>query len=114
MKIQSDKVHFLNCHVAAFTYNEGCEVFDKLKIGKEVQLVREDENVHDHKAVAIFFNKKHIGYIPRQLNETIAMFLDLGYSDIFEARIQSVDPTAHPEQQVSIVIYLKRRKQEQA
>jgi hypothetical protein len=42
------------------------------------------------------------------------MFLDLGYSDIFEARIQSVDPTAHPEQQVSIVIYLKRRKQEQA
>ena len=70
MRIKSDKEHFLSCNVAAFTYNEGCEVFDKLKIGKEVQLVREDENVHDHKAVAIFFGKKHIGYIPRQQNET--------------------------------------------
>jgi len=110
MRIKSDKEHFLSCNVAAFTYNEGCEVFDKLKIGKEVQLVREDENVHDHKAVAIFFGKKHIGYIPRQQNETISRFMDLGYADIFEARIQSVDPAAHPEQQVSIVIYLKRKE----
>ena len=80
MRIKSDKEHFLSCNVAAFTYNEGCEVFDKLKIGKEVQLVREDENVHDHKAVAIFFGKKHIGYIPRQQNETISRFMDLGYA----------------------------------
>ena len=43
------------------------------------------------------------------MNETIAKFLDLGYEDIFEGRIQSVDPTAHPEEQVSVVIYLKRK-----
>ena len=110
MRIKSDKEHFLNCNVAAFTYNQGCEVFDKLKVGKEVQLVREDENPHDHNAVAIFFGKTHIGYIPRRENDAIAKFFDLGYGDIFEARIQSVDPTAHPEEQVSIVIYLKRKE----
>ena len=110
MKIKSDKEHFLSCNVAAFTYCSGCEVFDQLKIGKKVRLVREDENPHDHKAVAIFFGDTHIGYIPRQQNEAIAKFLDLGYGDIFEARIQSVDPTAHAEQQVSIVIYLKRKE----
>ena len=110
MRIKSDKEHFLNCNVAAFTYYQGCEVFDKLKVGKEVQLVREDENPHDHNAVAIFFGKTHIGYIPRRENDAIAKFLDLGYGDIFEARIQSVDPTAHPEEQVSIVIYLKRKE----
>ena len=110
MKIKSDKEHFLSCNVAAFTYCNGCEVFSQLKIGKKIRLVREDENVHDHKAVAIFFGDTHIGYIPRQQNETTSKFLDLGYADIFEAKIQSVDPTAHPEQQVSIVIYLKRKE----
>ncbi len=110
MRIKSNKEHFLSCNVAAFTYNQGCEVFDKLKVGKEVQLVREDENPYDHNAVAIFFGKTHIGYIPRRENDAIAKFLDLGYGDIFEARIQSVDSTAHPEEQVNIVVYLKRRE----
>jgi hypothetical protein len=110
MKIKHDKEHFLSCNVAAFTYCEGVEVFSQLKVGKKVRLVREDENPHDHKAVAIFFGDTHIGYIPRQQNETIAKLLDLGYDDIFEARIQAVDPTAHPEQQVDIVIYIKRKE----
>ena len=73
-------------------------------------LVREDENPYDHNAVAIFFGETHIGYIPRRQNESIAKFLDLGYGDIFEARIQSVDAAAHPEEQVNIVIYLKRKE----
>ncbi len=109
MRIKTNKEHFLSCNVAAFTYHEGCEVFDKLKVGKRVTLVREDENPYDHNAVAIFFGETHIGYIPRRQNETIAKFLDLGYGDIFEARIQSVDSVAHPEEQVSVVIYLKRK-----
>ena len=109
MRIKSDKEHFLSCNVAAFTYNQGCEVFSQLKVGKKIRLVREDENPYDHNAVAIFFGDTHIGYIPRRQNETIAKFLDLGYEDIFEGRIQSGDPTAHPEEQVSVVIYLKRK-----
>ena len=55
MRIKTNKEHFLSCNVAAFTYHEGCEVFDKLKVGKRVTLVREDENPYDHNAVAIFF-----------------------------------------------------------
>ena len=55
MRIKSDKEHFLSCNVAAFTYNQGCEVFSQLKVGKKIRLVREDENPYDHNAVAIFF-----------------------------------------------------------
>lgn len=110
MKIKSDKEHFLSCYVAGFTYHNGCEIFDKIKIGKKVRLIREDENEYDHKAVAVFFGDKHIGYVPRQQNSKLTQFIDLGYEDIFEARIQSIDPTAHPEQQVSIVIYIKRKE----
>ena len=110
MKIKHDKEHFLSCNVAAFTYCDGVEVFSQLMVGKKVRLVREDENPHDHNAVAVFFGDTHIGYIPRQQNETIAKLLDLGYADIFEARIQAIDPAAHPEKQVDIVIYIKRKE----
>ena len=110
MKIKHDKEHFLSCNVAAFTYCDGVEVFSQLKVGKEVRLVREDENPHDHNAVAVFCGDTHIGYIPRQQTETISNLLDRGYADIFEARIQAVDPTAHPEQHVDIVIYIKRKE----
>ena len=79
MKIKHEKEHFLSCNVAAFTYCEGVEVFSQLMVGKKVRLVREDENPHDHKAVAIFFGDTHIGYIPRQQNETISKLPDLGY-----------------------------------
>lgn len=110
MKIKSNKEHFLHCNVAAFTYCHGCEVFDQLKIGRKIRLVREDENEHDPKAVAVFFGDTHIGYVPKMQNEMLAKFIDMGWGDLFEGRIQSVDPTAHPEEQVNIIIYLKRKE----
>lgn len=110
MKILKEKEHLLSCNVAGFTYAHGCEVFDQLKIGKKLRLVREDENPHDHRAVAVFFADTHIGYIPRQHNEMLSKFLDMGWSSLFEARIQAVDPSAHPEEQVSLVLYLKRKE----
>lgn len=110
MKIKSDKEHFINCNVAGFTYHEGCEVLNQMKFGDVVTLVREDENEHDSKAVALFFNDVHIGYIPRNENDMLAKLMDLGWGEMFEARIQSLDPTAHPEHQIGVIVYIKRRK----
>lgn len=102
------KRHFMSCNVAGFTYHDGCEVFDQLKIGSPLRLVRDEENEYDHNAVAVFFGDTWLGYVPRQRNEQLAMFMDLGYEDIFEARVQQLNPQAHPEQQVGMVIYVKK------
>ena len=59
MKIKKTKELFLSCNVAGFSHYEGCIVFDQLKIGSQLQLVREDENAYDHDAVAIFFGDSH-------------------------------------------------------
>ena len=85
-------------------------VFNELKVGTELRLVREDENPHDKNAVALFFGETHIGYIPKHVNDELAKFLDLGYDDIFETRIQAIDPTADLEHQVDIIVYIKRKK----
>lgn len=110
MKIKSNKECFTNCNVAGFTYYEGCEVLGEMKVGEKVQLVREDENYHDHYAIAVMYNDKHIGYIPRSENRQLAKFIDLGWGEIFEARIQTIDLIAHPEDQLGIIIYVKRKE----
>ena len=106
-----DKIPFITCNVAAFSHYKGEEVFDLLKADKKIRLVREQENKFDHNAVAVYFGDTHIGYIPRQLNSALAKLLDMGHADIFESLIDSVNPNAHPEQQVQIIIYLKRKQQ---
>lgn len=107
---KKDKLPFLTCNVAAFSHYKGEEIFDLLKIGKKIRLIREADNKYDHNAVMVFFGDTHIGYIPRQLNSALAKLLDMGYADCFEARIKTVDPNAYPEQQIEIIIYLKRKE----
>ena len=111
MKIKKQKELFLSCNVAGFAHYEGCVVFNELKIGTPLLLVREDENSYDHDAVAIFYGETHIGYVPSSKNEQLATMLDLGHSDLFETYVQSIDSTAHPEQQVHVGIFVKAKEE---
>ena len=111
MKIKKQKELFVSCNVAGFTHYDGCVVFNELKIGTPLQLVREDENAYDHDAVAIFYGNTHIGYVPSSKNEQLTSMLDLGHSDLFEVYVQSIDPTAHPEEQVHIGIFVKAKEE---
>jgi hypothetical protein len=98
--------HFANFHIAGFTYNDGPVIFNELKIGTILQLQRDANNQYDAKAVAINYGEHKLGYIPRNENDAISKLLEQGYSDIFEVRIQSINPTDNPEQQVKVIVYL--------
>jgi hypothetical protein len=78
-----------------------------LKVGSRLQLVRERENRFDPHAVAIYYGEYKLGFIPRGENELIAKFMDLGYAEIFDCRIQCISPDAHPEKQVRAVVFLR-------
>lgn len=108
MKIVENKRHYLHFTIAGFAYHNGCEVFDKLHIGTKLQLVREDENAFDSNAVAIFYQDQMLGYVPRAFNSELALLLDMGHGDIFEARVQSLNPMLVPEEQVGVIIYVLR------
>ena len=105
---KSKNLHFAHFDIAGFSYWEGCMVMNQLKIGDEVQLVREENNKFDPYAVAIMFDGYKLGYIPRTNNEQFCALMDQGHSIIFEARIQRITPDSHMEHQVSVIVYLKR------
>ena len=92
--------------IAGFTYWNGLEVIDKLKVGKKIDMQVEDENDFDPKAVALLYKGKKLGYIPRRDNAQISQLLYFGH-EIFVTRISQVNLEAHPEQQIRVVIRLK-------
>lgn len=117
--MEAKKKFFKDCHLAGRMYYDADEVWDKLKVGTVLQLVRDKENGHDPDAVAVMFYDAeaddvfHIGYIPRTDNEIIAAFLDMGWTDVFECRIRKIKEDAHPEYQIYLTIKIKRNKIEQ-
>ena len=112
------KKFFMDCHLAGRKYHDADEVWDTLKVGTELQLERDLDNRYDPDAVAVMFNDEElddtfcIGYIPRTSNETLAAFLEMGWTDAFECRISKIKEDAHPEYQIYLTIKIKRNKKQ--
>lgn len=111
------KKYFMDCHLAGRMYHDADEVWNQLKVGTKLRLVRELDNRHDPNAVAVVYDDKEheeevcIGYIPRTDNEVIALLLEMGWTPLFECRICQVNPEAHPERQIHLAIKVKRNKE---
>jgi hypothetical protein len=71
--------------VAGFQFHEGKRVWDQLKVGDALALVREPDNPFDAAAIRLEWNGRKIGYVPRQENGALARELDAGKT--VEARI---------------------------
>ena len=115
--MEAKKKYFMDCHLAGRMYHEADEVWDKLKVGTKVALVREADNRYDPNAVMVCYNDQDndeqvcLGYIPRSPTNTIALMMDMGYTNILEGRISHIDERAHPEQQVHLTVKIKRREE---
>ena len=101
--------HYATFYIAGFTYWDGVEVFDELKVGTELKLEVEPTNGHDPNAVKILFNETMLGYIPRGENEEISKFLQLGYSGLFSTKISRINPEAHSEKQICVTIKINKK-----
>lgn len=109
------KLYYKECRVAGRQYYEAAEVWDKLKVGDLLELEHEADNRHDADAVAVLYRDPdtdelfQLGYVPRGENHELALFLQMGHAPIFECRLARKNPDEHYEQQLTIVIKIKRR-----
>lgn len=119
--MKAKKLFFMECHLAGRKYHDADEVWEELKVGTKLKLVRDTDNRHDPDAVAVVYEKPCndceseneeylLGYIPCDENEQIALLFDAGWSEIFECRINKINPEAHPENQIRITIRVKKRE----
>lgn len=99
------KEHLAHFDIAGFTYYDGTDAFENLKIGTKLQLKIDYDNKFDARAIAIYHNDFKLGYVPRSENRIIYKLLKISFEGL-ETKIQRIDATAHPENQVSVIIHL--------
>jgi hypothetical protein len=103
--------NLLDCHIAGFTYYEGLDVMDELRLGAVVTLKAEPENPYDPNAVVIYFEDTKLGYIPQAKNAMVSLMLHFGYGEFLEARINGLNREATPESQFRIVVKLRDNRE---
>ena len=101
---------YLNFNIAGFSHYEGAFVFSKLKIGTPLQLINDEKNKYDAEAVAIYLKDKKLGYVPSSLNTTIYKILKMQHYDVFDVVVTQLAPEEHPEQQVRVAVFIKKKK----
>ena len=86
----SREIFLLDIVVAGTTHCEHIdEVFPQLEKGLVLRMQRHPENKHDENAIAVYYEKVRIGWVPRELNLIISRLMDAGKA--FFCRIENVE-----------------------
>ena len=91
--------------VAGFQFHEGKRLWDQLKVGDALTLVREPDNAHDARAVRVEWNGHMLGYVPRAENDAVARQLDRGNK--LEARIVRLTRHHDPWKRIEFEVFLR-------
>ena len=90
---------------AGLSHHEAKGVWDQLKVGDPLTLVRESDNPNDANAVRLDWSGHKLGYIPRTDNEAIARQLDRGNK--LEARISRLGQYRNHRRKLEVEVYLR-------
>ena len=90
---------------AGLSHHEAKAVWDQLKVGDSLTLVREPDNWNDANAVRVDWSGHQLGYIPRTDNEVIARQLDRGNK--LEARISRLGQYRNHRRKLEVQVYLR-------
>ena len=89
---------------AGLRYHEAKAVWDQMKDGDTLDLVREPENPYDLSAVRVDWNGHKLGYIPRTQNEAVARQIDRG--NRLEARITKLTKYRNHRRKLEFEVFL--------
>lgn len=88
--------------LAGFQYHQGGKLWENMKVGDALQLVREPDNPYDPRAIRVDWQGHKLGYVPRRENADIARLMDKGAR--LEARISRLLESRDPWQRIRFEI----------
>lgn len=90
--------------LAGFQYYDGKVLWDNMRVGDGLTLVREPQNPHDANAVRVEWKGQPLGYVPRRDNSDVARQMDRGAP--VQARIVNLKEARNPWQRVEFEIFI--------
>ena len=101
----SREIFLLDIVVAGTTHcPEIDKVFPHLEKDLVLRMQRQPDNKYDENAIAIYYEKIRIGYVPRELNLIISRLMDAGKA--FFCRIEDVELVDDYWVKISAKIYM--------
>jgi hypothetical protein len=100
----SARIVVQNAPLAGFVYYDGKAVWEKMKPGDRLTLVRDPANPHDPNAIRIEWQGNMLGYVPRKDNADLARQMDFGAPA--EARITALNKASNGRNRISYEIYV--------
>jgi hypothetical protein len=100
----SARIVVQNAPLAGFVYYDASAVWDEMKQGDRLTLVREPGNAYDVNAVRLEWNGRMLGYVPKRDNADLARQMDHGAP--VEARITELKRAPNGRHRISYVIYV--------
>jgi hypothetical protein len=104
--VQAESVKLLvqSSPLAGFQYHAGAALWEELRVGDALMLVREPQNPHDARAVRVEWRGQQLGYLPRAENEAVAAAMDRG--ERVEGRIAALVQHRNPWRRVRIEVFI--------
>ena len=90
--------------LAGFQYYEGKGLWEMMRVGDPLALVREPRNPHDANAVRVEWRGEMLGYLPRRENADVARQMDHGAP--VKARIVRLTEARNPWQRIRFEVYV--------
>lgn len=90
--------------LAGFQYHAGATLWERMREGDALDLIREPDNPHDQRAVRIEWQGQKLGYLPRRENAAVAGAMDGG--ERVEARIARLREHKNPWQRILIEVFV--------
>ena len=104
IKPLSREIHLFDSYIAGTSYIKDEEVFDDLKEGDKVILMREPNNHFDEKAILVLdTHNRKLGYVPEVDNTVFSKLMDAGKCLI--GKVTQVGPKGS-FRQINISIYM--------
>lgn len=98
------KVLVQSSPLAGFQYHAGSALWDELRVGDTLVLIREPDNRHDVHAVRVEWRGRMLGYLPRAENRGVAAEMDRGGNVV--ARIARLMSHPNPWRRLLIEVFV--------
>jgi len=85
----SHRLHLQDCRIAGSHHCECHKVLAHLRVGDALRLRRQSDNLHDERAIEVFWRNHKLGYLPRLDNAAAASLADRAHA--LHAEILGVD-----------------------
>ena len=103
-RADSIKILVQSSPLAGFQYYAGTVLWETMRVGDKLTLIREPDNPHDANAVRVEWRGTQLGYLPRAENRSVAAEMDRGTA--VAARIARLTPHRNPWQRLLIEVFV--------